>query len=266
MTDKQSSLPKIFKGIAIFTPGGDLIYGIDPNKQARWHIHLCLGLQEIWGLSEPPHFLVPEYTATVEHWLDPQTQQIRVIAEVYPAVQRYIPLLTVLFDLEATETWQIAPWQEEYCDRAIIETYRQQFPQLWENRDLIVRFDPKHSNDLLTPSEAKGMNSKATHLNGMSNVSMSHNHHTGSCVFRLFISGDRSNAEQTLAIIHQVLERGLTTPYTLKVIDIHKNPEQAEIHQVSATPTLVRVSPLPVRRIVGQLDDIGRVLRIISSF
>ena len=27
-------LPKIFKGIALFTPGGDLVYGIDSNKQA----------------------------------------------------------------------------------------------------------------------------------------------------------------------------------------------------------------------------------------
>ncbi|MGL5076307.1 MAG: circadian clock KaiB family protein, partial [Waterburya sp.] len=25
-------LPDIFKGIALFTPGGDLIYGIDPSK------------------------------------------------------------------------------------------------------------------------------------------------------------------------------------------------------------------------------------------
>lgn len=95
---------------------------------------------------------------------------------------------------------------------------------------------------------------------------MSQGDKTGGYVLHLFVSGDRSNTEQTLATIHQVLERGLTTPYTLKIIDIQKNPEQAEIQQVSATPTLVRVSPLPVRRIVGQLDDIQQVLRIISSF
>ena len=266
MKDRQCSLPKIFKGIAVFTPGGDLIYGIDPNKQARWHMHLCLGLQNIWGLSEPPHFLVPGYTATVEQWLDPQTQQIRIIAEAYPAVQRYIPLLTVLFDLKIPEIWQIAPWQEEYCDCAIVETYRQQFPQLWEDRDLIVRFDPIHSNHLLATSEDRGTDTEDYGLHGKSSISRPHRERTGSYILYLFISGDRPNAEQTLATIHQVLERGLTTPYTLKVIDIHKNPEQAEIHQISATPTLVRVSPLPIRRIVGQLDDIQQVLRIISSF
>jgi circadian clock protein KaiB len=254
--DKQSSLPKIFKGIAVFTPGGDLIYGIDRDKRSRWHLHLCLGLQQIWGLTEPPHFLVPGYTATVEYWLDPQTRQIRVIAEAYPAVRRYIPLLTLIFELDITATWQIAPWQEECCDRSIIETYRQQFPQLWEDRDLIVRLDPD------PPTQFSSTNSGSIES---ATDSLLSKEKTGSYVLYLFISGDRSHTEQTLATIHQVLERGLTNPYTLKVIDIQKNPEQAEIHQVSATPTLVRVSPLPVRRIVGQLDDIQRVLQIISS-
>jgi circadian clock protein KaiB len=176
-------LPDIFKGIALFTPGGDLIYGIDPSKQAQWHIHLCLGLQEIWGLADSPHFLVPGYTATVERWLDPQTQQIKAIAEVYPSVQRYIPLLQVLFDLESTTNWHIAPWQEEHCNRAVIETYRQKFPQLWEARDLIVRLDPKQSRQL------------ATEINNSEAINQEQ---VGGYVFRLFISSDNATAEKNL--------------------------------------------------------------------
>ncbi len=262
MTGRRSSLPNIFKGIVLFTPGGDLIYGIDPSKQAQWHIHLCLGLQKIWDLSDPPHFLIPGYTATVERWLDPQTQQVKVIAEAHPPVQSYIPLLRVLFDLEATIDWQIAPWQEEYCSRAVIETYRHQFPQLWEERDLVIRLDPRHSQQ----SAIIGADSGQQTLNSTSDVSIATNEQTGGYILRLFISSDHLSAEQTLGNIHQILEQGLTSPYTLKVIDLSKNPEQAEIHQVAATPTLVRVWPQPVRLIVGQLDDIQRVLQIISSF
>jgi circadian clock protein KaiB len=243
-------LPNIFKGIALFTPGGDLIYGIDPSKQAQWHIHLCLGLQEIWGLADSPHFLVPGYTATVERWLDPQTQQVKAIAEVYPSVQRYIPLLEVLFDLEATTNWQISPWQEEHCNRAVIETYRQQFPQLWEKRNLIIRLDPKQS-PLLT-----------TEINDSDTINQEQ---FGNYVFRLFISSDNATAEKSLSNIHQLLEQGLDSPYTLKVIDINKNPEQAITNQVVVTPTLVRVEPKPVRRIVGQFDDLQRVLGIIKN-
>ncbi|MEL6494440.1 MAG: circadian clock KaiB family protein, partial [Cyanobacteria bacterium J06623_7] len=63
--------------------------------------------------------------------------------------------------------------------------------------------------------------------------------------------------------LHQLLETGLTSPYTLKVIDIVKNPEQAAVHHIITTPTLVRIAPQPVRRIVGQLDDIPRISKII---
>jgi len=247
-------LPQVFKGIALITPGGDLIYGIDHSKQAQWHIHLCHGLQKILNLAGSPHFLVPGYTATVERWLDPTTHQLQTIAEVYPAAQRYIPLLQILFELEATE-WQIAPWQEEHCSRAVIETYQPYFPQLWQQHDLVVRLDPKQpAKSAWEKSAFIEQGTEKTDANNVEGYNL-----------RLFISSDNSNAEKTLNNIHHLLEAGLINPYTLKVIDVAKNPEQAALHQVITTPTLIRVSPQPVKRIVGQLDDIPRVLDIISS-
>jgi circadian clock protein KaiB len=61
-----------------------------------------------------------------------------------------------------------------------------------------------------------------------------------------------------------VLEQSLSHPYTLKVIDVSQHPEQAELDQVSATPTLVKVYPRPVRRIVGDLDNVDQLLRIFG--
>jgi len=258
MTNVSPVLPKVFKGIALFTPGGDLIYGVDPSKKAQWHIHLCHGLKETMSLAESPHFLVPGYTATVERWLDPQTQNLKTIAEVYPAVQRYIPLLQVLFELETTTNWQIAPWQEEYCNRAVIETYRSLFPELWTRQDLVMRYDPKHITKSTTPEKHHLLSNNLTQdIGGEAGEGY---------ILRLFISSKNPRAEKTLNNIHQLLEKGLVNPYTLKVIDIAKNLEQAAIHGVTTTPTLIRVSPKPVRRIVGQLDDIPRILNIISSF
>lgn len=91
------SKPQLFKGIALFTPGGDLMYCIDPNKQGRWHLNLCAALQEILDLPEPPHFLVPCYTATIDHWLNPRTQQVQIFAEAYPAVIRHQAVLNAIF-------------------------------------------------------------------------------------------------------------------------------------------------------------------------
>jgi circadian clock protein KaiB len=291
LINNQSSLPKFFKGIALFTPGGDLIYGIDSNKQARWHIHLCATLQEILGLSEPPHFLIPSYTATVDRWLDPLSQQIITLGEVYPAVQRYQPLLKVIFETEDS-FWQVPPWQEAHCDPMIIEAYREQFPQLWQDHDLIVRLNSNHSyywseNSLSELKEFTKSKQNSTIVSELTSTKESNldleeaklgssyqksdrfsatSKGTEGYILRLFISSDNLTVEKTLARIHQLLEHGLAHPYTLKVIDISQHPEQAELHQVSATPTLVRVWPEPVRRIVGELDDLPRVLRIISSY
>ncbi|MEL6438274.1 MAG: circadian clock KaiB family protein [Cyanobacteria bacterium J06621_8] len=251
-------LPQVFKGIALFTPGGDLIYGVAPHKQTQWHIDLCQRLQQTMGLADAPHFLVPGYTATIERSLEPQSNRLKTIAEVYPAVQHYIPLLQAIFELESKTQWHIAPWQEELCNRAVIETYRAHYPQLWQRQNLILRHDPGYS--LQYPSQ-QNPNVYGQQTNAIKSTDSPEGY-----VLRLFISSEDPDTEQTLSQIHQLLEDGLLTPYTLKVIDLAKNPEQALSHRVATTPTLVRVSPKPELRITGQFDDTSRVLNIISSF
>ncbi|MBD2744068.1 circadian clock KaiB family protein [Coleofasciculus sp. FACHB-1120] len=241
MTQNPLSIPQLFKGIALFTPGGDLIYCIDPNKQSHWHLHLCAGFQEMLGLPEPPHFLVPAYTATIDRWLDPYTQELRIAAEVYLPVRRHQALLNGIFQNINLHNWQVAPWPPELGDPIVLETYRHQFPQLWENHDLIVRLERTGFQPSFRPVSTPGY------------------------VLRLFVSGHNGATEHTLQSLHQLLEQSLGHPYTLKVIDIFKHPEQAESNQISATPTLVRVWPEPVRRIVGDLDNIERVLQVLGS-
>jgi len=244
----KPTFSRIFKGIALFTPGGDLIYCIDPSKQARWHLHLCSGLQEILELPEPPHFLVPSYTATIDRWIDSKTQQLQTSAEVYPPAQRHQSLLNAVFQID-NYAWKVASWPPELGDPIILETYRQQFPQLWEDHDLIVRLD---RTELVT--------SKATAVSRRSQMALSQGY-----VLRLFVCGHSAATERTLQILHQLLECSLGHPYSLKVIDIFKHPEQAEANQISATPTLIRIWPQPVRRIVGDLDDIQKVLQVLAT-
>jgi len=325
----KSLFPQLFKGIALFTPGGDLIYGIDPTKQGHWHLHLCACLQELLRLPEPPHFLVPGYTATIDRWLDPQTQQLRQSAEMYQPVGHHQALLNCVFDT-GNLVWQIAPWQDGSCDPIVLETYRHQFPQLWEDHDLIVRFErterlsypysyslgasasqsanregftnmerypigspkeqgnedsvKKEAADTLNPSQDQAKESELGTSVAKENAiacseqpplsspdkpqlinTHSQPQHTESYVLRLFVSGHSAATEHTLKSLHQLLEASLPYPYTLKVIDVFKHPDQAEANQISATPTLVRVLPQPVRRLVGDLTSIERVLRIFAA-
>jgi circadian clock protein KaiB len=247
LTSDRLILPQLFKGIALFTPGGDLIYCIDPSKQGRWHLNLCATLQEILDLPEPPHFLVPCYTATIDHWLDPRTQQIRTFAEAYPVVMRHQALLNAIFGA-GDIVWQSAPWQEGMCDRMVLNSYRSSFPQLWEDHDLIVRLDP---------FEAVPYYQESTTLQIQPN--------NQGYVLRLFVAGHSPGIERTLESLHDLLEQYLGQPYTLKVIDVVTHPDQAETNQVTATPTLVKVWPLPVRRIVGDLDNIDKILQMLGA-
>jgi circadian clock protein KaiB len=242
-------LPELFKGIALFSPGGDIVYCIDPSKQGHWHLNLCAALQEALGLSEPPHFLVPAYTATIDRWFDPQSRQIKTIAEVYPAVQRYQSLLNAIFETNNLQ-WQTASWQDEFCNPFVLETYRDQFPQLWETHNLIMKYHPL---DYLNPSFPDIAPDSDNYYPPQNYV------------LRLFVSGNNATTKQTLKTIHQLLEKELRYPYSLKVIDVSQYPEQAEINQVSAIPTLVRVWPQPVRRIVGELEDLPRILQILAN-
>ncbi|WP_416233545.1 circadian clock KaiB family protein [Cronbergia sp. UHCC 0137] len=248
MTTEKVSIPQLFKGIALFTPGGDLIYCIDPSKQGRWHLHLCVALQEILDLSEPPHFLVPCYSATIDHWLDPRSQKVQTFAEAYPAVIRHHAVLNAVFGT-GDLVWQTAPWQEGFCDRMVLSTYRSSFPQLWEDHDLVVRLD---LTDVAPQYQPRVMN-KPVVVN------------TQCYVLRLFVAGHSVTTERILTNLHELLERSLKYTYTLKVIDVLTHPEQAEIDQVSATPTLVKVWPQPTRRIVGDMDNVDKLLQMLGA-
>jgi circadian clock protein KaiB len=239
-----------FKGIALFTPGGDLVYCIDPHKQQHWHLQLCVLLQELLGLPEPPHFLVPCYTATLDRWLDSRTQSLKTFAEASPLVLRYQALLNALFDADLT--WHPAALGE-VCDSAVISAYQQQFPQLWEDHDLVVRYEKVEP----TPRRESGSTAWSP-MNPEPQPNPGY-------VLRLFVAGNVGGTERILRKLHELLDRSLQQPYTLKVIDVLKHPDLAEADQVAATPTLMRVYPLPVRRIVGELEDEGVILRILAS-
>jgi circadian clock protein KaiB len=80
-------------------------------------------------------------------------------------------------------------------------------------------------------------------------------------LLRLFVAGVTPRASDALARIRAVCEEHLAGRYELEVVDIYQQPELALEHQIVVTPTLVKVSPLPVRRLVGDLLETEHVLR-----
>ena len=78
--------------------------------------------------------------------------------------------------------------------------------------------------------------------------------------FSLFVSGATVKSAHAIANINAICEKHLNGNYKIEVIDIYQQPERLSTHQVIAVPTLVKHSPLPVRKFVGDLSETHRVL------
>jgi len=312
------TLPPSYKAIVLFTPGGDLVYSIDPSRRQHWHLDLCIAVQEIWHLSEPPHFLVPLYTATIDYHWDPETHSSRIYAEAYPPSFPYRHLLNALFRL-SSPPWRCLEAPQGQEDVGVFYAYHRQFPQLWQRQDWVLNLNqiaqvrsslaqPHLGTALSTPwlpstapssphrpdtppvSETLALGIPAVETSpsepptpqtpnpgpsshspaptnpqpnqpptppatpSATRLPLTEADRDRGYVLRLFVAGHGSSTLMILQRLYSLLESHVAVPYTLKVVDIVKYPDQAESNQVKAVPTLIRVWPEPTYRVVGYFE------------
>jgi circadian clock protein KaiB len=84
---------------------------------------------------------------------------------------------------------------------------------------------------------------------------------TGVYVLRLYITGATPNSTKAINNIKAICNQHLEGRYDLKVIDIYQEPGMAKKEQVIAVPLLVKLLPLPVKRLIGNLSDTEKVLK-----
>ncbi len=76
---------------------------------------------------------------------------------------------------------------------------------------------------------------------------------------RLYIAGQTSRSITALQNLHTICAR-LPVKYQIQVVDLLKNPRLARGDQILAVPTLVRRLPPPLKKIIGDLSNVERVL------
>jgi circadian clock protein KaiB len=79
-------------------------------------------------------------------------------------------------------------------------------------------------------------------------------------ILKLYVAGNTPNSVRALKMLNNILEEDFQGVYALKVIDVLKNPQLAEEDKILATPTLAKILPPPVRKIIGDLSDREKVL------
>lgn len=80
-------------------------------------------------------------------------------------------------------------------------------------------------------------------------------------VLRLYVTGSTARSARAIANLRYICEEHLSGRYDLEVIDVYQRPEAAREVQLIAVPTLVRLLPEPLRRVVGDLSDRDKVLQ-----
>lgn len=79
-------------------------------------------------------------------------------------------------------------------------------------------------------------------------------------VLRLYVTGLTPRSQKAIANVRKLCDEYLKGRYKLEIVDIYQHPGQAQSEQILAAPTLVKKLPLPLRRLIGDMTDPGRVL------
>ncbi len=82
--------------------------------------------------------------------------------------------------------------------------------------------------------------------------------------FILFVSGMSVKSVRAVENLKLICDAHLQDRFDLEIIDITKNADLAVKYQIFAIPTLIKVSPAPLRTLVGDLSDTPKVLRILD--
>ena len=88
---------------------------------------------------------------------------------------------------------------------------------------------------------------------------------TGKVRLRLYVAGNSPNSSRAIVNLSAICAEHFLAGHELEIVDLLKYPLRALADGIVVTPTLLMLSPLPVRRVVGNLSDTSRVLLALGN-
>jgi circadian clock protein KaiB len=78
--------------------------------------------------------------------------------------------------------------------------------------------------------------------------------------FQLYVAADSENSTQARTNLQAICRQYLPGRHEIEIVDVFREPQRALAEDIRMTPTLLKVSPRPARRIIGTLSQTQRVL------
>ena len=85
-----------------------------------------------------------------------------------------------------------------------------------------------------------------------------------SLCLRLYVSGNAPNSRRAIANAKAICMAHFASRHDLQIVDMLEDPHMALADGIIVSPTLLKLSPLPTARVVGDLSDTTRVLEALS--
>jgi circadian clock protein KaiB len=82
----------------------------------------------------------------------------------------------------------------------------------------------------------------------------------GSFVFRLYVVNEGPGSARAIANLSALCKKHLPDNHQIEIVDLLQDPRRVLSDKIVATPTLIKVSPAPVQKIIGDLSEEAKVL------
>jgi circadian clock protein KaiB len=85
---------------------------------------------------------------------------------------------------------------------------------------------------------------------------------------RLYVAGNAPNSLRAIANAKAICDdhaADASSLYELEIVDVLEDPKRALADGIVVTPTLIKLSPLPSQRMVGNLSDTRQVLLTLGA-
>ena len=83
---------------------------------------------------------------------------------------------------------------------------------------------------------------------------------SGNLILKLYVTNLTPKIETAVERLKDTCNTELNGEFDLSVINILENSQMAEDDRVLATPTLIKQIPDPVKRIIGDISNIDKVM------
>jgi circadian clock protein KaiB len=84
-------------------------------------------------------------------------------------------------------------------------------------------------------------------------------------MLRLYVAGHAPNSLSAIANARAICDAHFAAGHQLEIVDMLQHPLRALADGIVVTPTLLRLVPLPVQRVIGNLSDTAQVLLILAA-